>query len=198
MSNRMVLSKLLKDNNFVVSRNRLTKYNFSGQQINSYLKNNLLVSIDKGKGIYASPNYLEDPYYVSQLRIKKGIISLSTALYLYGFSDRVPDKIDLTVPRGYKNSALKDEFVLHQQDLKFYKLGIEERKSPQDHLIKIYSLDRTMAEILRPRNHIDSEIINSAFKQYIQSSKKNIAKLMYFAGLFRTTTKVQTYLEVLL
>lgn len=198
MSNRMVLSKLLKDNNFVVSRNRLTKYNFSGQQINSYLKNNLLVSIDKGKGIYASPNYLEDPYYVSQLRIKKGIISLSTALYLYGFSDRVPDKIDLTVPRGYKNSALKDEFVLHQQDLKFYKLGIEERKSPQDHLIKIYSLDRTMAEILRPQNHIDSEIINSAFKQYIQSSKKNIAKLMYFAGLFRTTTKVQTYLEVLL
>lgn len=194
----MVLSKLLKDNNFVVSRNRLTKYNFSGQQINSYLKNNLLVSIDKGKGIYASPNYLEDPYYVSQLRIKKGIISLSTALYLYGFSDRVPDKIDLTVPRGYKNSALKDEFVLHQQDLKFYKLGIEERKSPQDHLIKIYSLDRTMAEILRPQNHIDSEIINSAFKQYIQSSKKNIAKLMYFAGLFRTTTKVQTYLEVLL
>lgn len=172
MSNRMVLSKLLKDNNFVVSRNRLTKYNFSGQQINSYLKNNLLVSIDKGKGIYASPNYLEDPYYVSQLRIKKGIISLSTALYLYGFSDRVPDKIDLTVPRGYKNSALKDEFVLHQQDLKFYKLGIEERKSPQDHLIKIYSLDRTMAEILRPQNHIDSEIINSAFKQYIQSSKK--------------------------
>lgn len=198
MSNRMVLSKLLKDNNFVVSRNRLTKYNFSGQQINSYLKNNLLVSIDKGKGIYASPNYLEDPYYVSQLRIKKGIISLSTALYLYGFNDRVPDKIDLTVPRGYKNSALKDEFVLHQQDLKFYKLGIEERKSPQDHLIKIYSLDRTMAEILRPQNHIDSEIINSAFKQYIQSSKKNIAKLMYFAGLFRTTTKVQTYLEVLL
>ena len=82
MSNRMVLSKLLKDNNFVVSRNRLTKYNFSGQQINSYLKNNLLVSIDKGKGIYASPNYLEDPYYVSQLRIKKGIISLNTAAYM--------------------------------------------------------------------------------------------------------------------
>lgn len=67
------------------------------------------------KGIYGSPHHIEDPFYVIQLRLKKGIISLASALYLYVLSDRVPDKIDLTFPRGYKNPNLKNEIVAHQQ-----------------------------------------------------------------------------------
>lgn len=196
MANKSILQDLLKKNNYVISRGQLTKENFSGQQIKQYLKNNNLVLIDKG--IYGSPNHLEDSFYAIQLRLKRGIISLNSALYLYGLSDRVPDKIDLTFPRGYKNSSLKEQVVAHQQTTKTYSLGIETIKTPQKKKVRTYSLDRTMAEILRPQNHVDPEIIGNAFKQYITKPNKNIAKLMYFAKIFKTTKKVQNYIEVLL
>lgn len=106
MANIETLNKLLKTNNYVISRKQLSKLNFSGQQIQGYIKNMKLTLLDKG--IYGSPNHLEDTFYVTQLRLKRGIISLNSALYLYGLSDRVPDKVDLTFPRGYKNSRLKD------------------------------------------------------------------------------------------
>lgn len=196
MANIITLNKLLKENNYIASRKQLSEKNFSGQQIKKYLKDNVLVLLDKG--IYGSPNHLGDTFYTTQLRLQKGIISLNSALYLYGLSDRLPDKIDLTFPRGYKNSKLRNQIVAHQQLLHLYKLGIVTIKTPQGNEVKAYSLDRTMAEILRPQYHVDPEIINSAFKQYLKGINKNIAKLMYFAKAFKTTKKVRNYIEVLL
>lgn len=189
------LKVLLTKNDYVTAK-QLSELNFSGEQIKSYLKRNILVSFDRG--IYGSPDQLGDTFYITQLRLKKGIISLNSALYLYGLSDRVPDKIDMTFPRGYKNPKLKDEVVPHQQLSKLYKLGIIKVKTPQGNKVKVYSLDRTIAEILRPQNHVDPEIINTAFKLYLKSPQKNMAKLMYFAKIFKTTKKVNNYLEVLL
>lgn len=79
-----------------------------------------------------------------------------------------------------------------------YKLGINKVKTPRGNQVNVYSLDRTMAEILRPQNQVDPEIINKAFKLYLKGPKKNIAKLMYFAKIFKTTKKVKNYVEVLL
>lgn len=79
-----------------------------------------------------------------------------------------------------------------------YKLGINKVKTPQENQVNVYSLDRTMAEILRPQNQVDPEIINKAFKLYLKGPKKNIAKLMYFAKIFKITKKVKNYVEVLL
>lgn len=176
MADKATLNKLLEANNYVISRKQLSEKNYSGQQIKKYLKDNILIILDKG--IYGSPNHLEDPYYVIQKRLKKGIISLNSALYLYGLSDRVPDKIDLTFPAGYKNASLKEQISAHQQILKLYKLGITTIQTLQGNTVKIYSLDRTMAEILCPQNHVDPEIVNKAFKQYLKQKEKNIAKLV--------------------
>lgn len=156
----------------------------------------MLILLDKG--VYGSPDHLEDTFYVTQLRLKKGIISLSSAFYLYGLSDRLPDKIELTFPRGYKNSNLKKQVTAHQQIPSLYKLGINKVKTPRGNQVNVYSLDRTMAEILRPQNQVDPEIINKALKLYLKGPKKNIAKLMYFAKIFKTTKKVKNYVEVLL
>ncbi|MEB3363585.1 hypothetical protein SDC49_08600 [Lactobacillus sp. R2/2] len=123
---------------------------------------------------------------------------MNSALYLFGLSDRVPDKIDLTFPRGYKNSKLKEQIVSHQQVPQMYNLGIEIVKTPTGNNVRVYSIDRTMAEILRPQNHIDPEIINKAYKQYLKQPNKNIAKLLYFARKFKIVKKVQEYLEILL
>ncbi|WP_233335799.1 hypothetical protein [Lactobacillus sp. W8093] len=196
MTDKSELENLLKQNNYVLSRKQLTKKNYSGQQIKSYIRDNMLILIDKG--IYGSPNHLEDAFYTIQLRLKKGIISLNSALYLFGLSDRVPDKIDLTFPRGYKNSKLKEQIVSHQQVPQMYNLGIEIVKTPAGNNVRVYSIDRTMAEILRPQNHIDPEIINKAYKQYLKQPNKNIAKLLYFARKFKIVKKVQEYLEILL
>ena len=148
MTDKSELENLLKQNNYVLSRKQLTKKNYSGQQIKSYIRDNMLILIDKG--IYGSPNHLEDAFYTIQ---------------------QVPQ---------------------------MYNLGIEIVKTPTGNNVRVYSIDRTMAEILRPQNHIDPEIINKAYKQYLKQPNKNIAKLLYFARKFKTVKKVQEYLEILL
>ena len=160
------------------------------------MENIILILLDKG--IYGSPDCLGDPFYTVQLRLCKGIISFSSALYLYRYSDRVPEKIELTFPNGYKNSKLKDQVICHQQLPMLYKLGVTLVKTPQNNKVKVYSLTRTMAEIVRPQNQVDPEIINKVFKKYAIVPEKNIAKLKYFSSQFRTTDKVRNYLEVLL
>ena len=52
MANIITLNKLLKENNYIASRKQLSEKNFSGQQIKKYLKDNVLVLLDKG--IYGS------------------------------------------------------------------------------------------------------------------------------------------------
>ena len=76
--------------------------------------------------------------------------------------------------------------------------GITQTESFNGNVINLYTPERTLAEILRPINAVDIEIITNAFKMWNKEKKKDINTLMSFAEKFRVTRKVNSYLEVLL
>lgn len=197
MANQLELRNLLKQNDGVLTRSQLTEHNFSGRQIKLYLKKGLLCL--SYRGIYTSPDTLDDPFYVAQLRYPKGIISLETALYLYGFSDRVPERIDLTFPHGTTfNEENNVDIKAHFQVDKLQQIGIKKIKTLNGHVVKAYSLDRTMVEILRNINHVEPEIVNQAFLQYAQSSQRNTRYFLKYAKKFNISKKAEIRLGALL
>ena len=53
------------------------------------------------RGFYTKKNILVDEFIILQSKSKNAIYSNATALYLYGFSNRIPIKYDITINNGY-------------------------------------------------------------------------------------------------
>lgn len=189
------LSKFSSSDRSTFTRKELKKY-FSNYDISKMEKNNDIERSERG--IYTLNDYLPDMFSIYQLKYQRGIYCLNSALYLLNFSDRCPDKLDMMFPQGYNTSKISIEVNAHTQLSKYFDLGMIRIKTIDGNEVKTYGLERTLAEILRPQNHVDSDIITNAYKKWASSSNQNIGKLLMFAQKFKTINQVQNYLEVLL
>lgn len=151
------------------------------------------------RGVYTLPGVWEDEFVVIQSRYKRGIYSLDTVLYLTDLTDRTPIRFNMTFPYGYNLTNPKaDGISCAGIRSSLYEIGITELVTPSGNTVRGYSVERTLCEILQPRNHIDIQIITEAFKRYIKRTERNISLLSEFAKLLKVEDKVKSYLEVLL
>ena len=58
-------------------------------------------------------------------------------------------------------------------------------------------MERTICDIIRDRNKIDSQIFNTALKEYIKRKDKNLNLLYKYAKEFNILKILKMYLEVL-
>lgn len=189
--------KIAKENNGFVTTQQVVDLGFQRGTL-KYLS-------DVGKlervtrGIYILPEFLEDEFYCIQNRFKRGVFSHDTALFLHGLSDRTPNAFCMTFPRNYNDSSPKTENIRSfrcTEDL--YNLGIIEMKSPSGNTIKVYSVEKTLCDILRTSSHTDIQVISLTFKEYSKLSNKNIPLLSEYAKILKVDAKLRSYLEVLL
>lgn len=194
------MTDIVLENKFFSSQSTFSKKQlkalFSDYEIKKLLKSGKIERLDHG--IYNKADSFSDIFKANQLKYQKGIYCLNTSLYLWGFSDRYPEKLDMMFPRGYNPSNLSSEIIPHTQVQSLFNDGITTTQTLDGNEVKLYTLERTLAEILRPQNHIDPEIIISAYKSWAKQDNKDLNQLVKFAQRFKTLPQVQTYLEVLL
>lgn len=163
----------------------------------------LLKMIEEGKveveekGLYRLPDTYLDEWFVAQNRFSKGIFSLETALWLHGLSLTVPFEMTMSFPYGTNTKNIKEEGIRPIILRSHYDEGIVEIDRQAGQKIKVYEVERVLAECLRPVYQVDVQIIGPAFKKYFQLHKVNLPKLFHYAQLFRVTNKLQSYMEVL-
>ena len=151
-----------------------------------------------GRGLYVKQDAWPDDLYLLQQKYPRGIFSHDTALYLLGYSDRVPLTYEITFPKGYNAASLKQIDVSVKRVIpEIYNQGITEVESGFGHKVKIYELERTLCDIVRGRGS-EIQIVLDAMKRYAQSPDKNMMKLMHYAKLLHVIPKVMNYMKVLL
>ena len=151
------------------------------------------------RGVYTLPGVWEDEFVVIQSRYKRGIYSLDTVLYLTDLTDRTPIRFNMAFPCGYNLTNPKADGILCRGiQSSLYDIGISEIVTPSGNTVRGYSVERTLCEILQPKNHTDIQIITEAFKRYTKKTERNISLLSEFAKLLKVEDKVKSYLEVLL
>lgn len=98
-------------------------------------------------GIYQLKSFFTDDYYEVALANKNIIFSNETALYLHGYTNRVPNMISVTVPSGYN---------LHKKNLKYYytkqetiNLGVIQVLTENDNPVNAYDIHRTICDIIK-------------------------------------------------
>jgi len=79
-----------------------------------------------------------------------------------------------------------------------HEVGVQMAKSSFDNPIKVYSIERTMCDIIRSRNRIDGQILNQALKQFVKLKSVDYSLLMDYAKKLKIETILTDYLEVLL
>lgn len=151
-------------------------------------------------GLYQLKGKIIDDFALISSNSNRVIFSHQTALYLYDLSDRTPNVFHISVPQGYNASHIKKRYAdlqVHYVKKDLYELGKTEIKSPQDNMISVYDMDRTICDIIIDREKIDKQIFTDALKRYFKSTNKNLRQLIKYSRAFNIEAKVRQYLEVL-
>ena len=152
-----------------------------------------------GRGVYVLPDIWDDEMFAIQNRFKRGIFSCDTALFLWGMTDRTPNKFCMTFPATYNLTGAKKENIRCSQVIDdLYEMGLTEIETPAHNIVRVYNRERTLCDILKKSNQTDIQLITQAFKEYARLKSKDISLLSEYSKLFRVSEKVRSYLEVLL
>lgn len=196
MTNINRIMHIISANGGIVTTKELQKLNIHRGYLQTLVKRGVLEH--STRGVYILPDKFDDEFFNLQNRFERGIFSNGTALYLLGFSDRTPNKFDMTFPASYNTSSANQEVIAHRVKKELYENGIVSVKTPGGNDVNVYCIEHTLCDILQARYCIDIQIITDAYKKYARYKYKNLNQLMNFSKLARVEEKVRRYMEVLL
>ncbi len=141
----------------------VTNNNISRTYLTKLVKENKIERVSRD--IYIKKNELTDEFIILQSKSKNAIYSNTTALYLYGLSNRIPIKYDIIINSGYNGSLQKNDDVnLFYIKKELLNLGVTNYKLSSGNIIKVYDLDKTICDIIKNKKKIDAELFNKAIR----------------------------------
>lgn len=191
-----LLAQLVKKADGLLITADALQQGISKDQIYGYIRENNLEKV--GRGIYAAGDAWIDEMYLLQLRFSRAVYSYDTALYLYDLAEKEPIPLTVTVPAKYNTISLNDTAKIYYVKESWYNIGICETKSPEGNKIKVYDRERTICDIIRKRDNMDTAVFNYALKEYVKSPEKDYSRLLSYAKTFRVESKLRNIMGVLL
>lgn len=149
-------------------------------------------------GVYVAKDAWHDELYLLQLANSRIIFSHETALMLNGLAEREPKDISVTVKAGYNASHLRKKGVrIHQVKPELFELGETKLKTPFGNTVRAYDAERTLCDIIRNKDAMDSQVFGYAVREYMHG-RKDLNRLMSYAKELKVDSEIRTYTEVLL
>jgi len=165
--------------------NGITKY-----ELKKLLASNTLERISKGY-YKLEKQEISDIGIVSKV-VQGAVLCFDSALFHYGYSDRIPSAIHIAINKDISKSKVKFDYpfvIAYFVEPFLLELGVE-KTTIDDTEILIYSRDRLICDCLFYENKMDIELLNKAITNYIKDPKKNISKLMEYAKIRKVEKKV--------
>ena len=197
MNDSQRILDLVRQNNGVITTAMIVEEGFSRGSLKYLADTGKLERVSRG--VYTLPEAWEDEFVNIQSRYKRGVFSLETALFVCDLTDRTPAKFYMTFPSTYNlTNPKRDGIVCKGMREPLYSLGITELITPGGNKVKSYCAERTLCDILKPRNRTDVQVVTDALKRYAFQKEKNIPLLSEYAKAVHVEDKLRSYLEVLL
>ncbi len=131
------------------------------------------------------------------VRAPKAVVCLISALYLHGLTTQIPHQVYIALPQSAEKPRL-DYPPLNIVWLteKSYSSGITEYLldgSP----VKVYSIEKTVADCFKFRNKIGLDVALEALKDYLKMPDRDLDRLIACAKIDRVENLLRRYIEVL-
>jgi len=188
------IKTIIEKNNGILLTSDLQKHNIPRQYIVELTNQGYIEKVQRG--VYVLTGMNANEFFCMQQKYKKGIFSHNTALYFYHLTDRTPFKLDMTFPNNIRldNDLVSCHYILPEN----YELGLTTITLPDRTNLKIYDMERTICDIIKNRNKIDSQIVISALKEYAKRKDKNLILLFKYAKILKVDKVLREYMEVLI
>jgi predicted transcriptional regulator of viral defense system len=149
-------------------------------------------------GQYIQPDDIPDELYLLQQRSRKIVFSHETALFLHDIAERTPIHHTLTIPSNSKLSpSLSGGIKIYYIKPELHDMGLCSVPSKMGNEVVAYNIERTICDILRSRNRVESQTVAAAMKYYTTKKSQDWGLLSKYAEIFRITKLLRHYLEVL-
>jgi predicted transcriptional regulator of viral defense system len=126
------------------------------------------------------------------------ILNMDTALFYYGYSDRMPLAWHMAVSKDSGKSRFKINYpFVRPYFVEPALLGMGLSSGEIDgNQMRIYDKERAICDCLRYRNKMDREIFVKAIQRYVNDTSKNIPRMMQYAKKLRLTDAVKNLVGV--
>lgn len=184
------------ENGFVLTGENVSK-GLSKSEFYKEIKENRYEKV--AQGLYASPDTWIDEEFLVQHRCPKAVFSHDSALYFHDLVDREPLQPTITIYTGYNPQRLKQAGVkVYTVKKELLDLGKCTVTNNMGNEIYMYNLERTICDLIRSRNSIEIQDFQSALKNYVKKSNKDLTKLMQYAKKFNIENILRKYMEILI
>ena len=162
-----------------------------------YVSSKKLVRIRRG--VYAKNGAVDDLFQL-QSRYPKIVYSGTTALYLLGLTDRIPDSIEFTIPKGcrVRKESIGPNVICHiENNVELFDLGNVSAETMFGNSVTCFSKEKMVVEMIRKRDDYDSELFLKAVKTFLKGKDKDMELLFKYARMRKMEEKVYRILEAM-
>lgn len=153
------------------------------------------------RGIYrlADQATISNPDLVTvAMRIPQAVVCLISALAFHELTTQIPHAVYIALKKGAEPPRLAyPPISVHRFSAASLNAGIEQ------HLIdgvkvRIYSPEKTLADVFKFRNKIGMDVVLEALNLYKTRKAFNLGELLKYAGICRIEKVVRPYLEAMI
>ena len=158
--------------------------------------NGILEQISRGTYRLVDLPPIGNPDLVTvSLRFPKAVVCLISALSYHGMATQIPHEVSVAVPREARMPSLDYPPVhAYRFSTEAFESGIEKHQI-DGVTVRIYSVEKTLADCFKYRNKIGMDVVLEALKLYRGQKKFNMEKLLKCARVCRVEKVMKPYLE---
>lgn len=182
-TNSSKLGDILNKNGGYITRRQVDQNGIQSWFLTDFVRKENLEKL--AAGFYAKPDWITDDFLVFQYKYPKFIFSYESALYLLNLADSLPQTFEVTGPKNYRPFSPKENIAIIHTDYKkeTYEFGIAEVETNLGNKVLAYNAEKTVCDLIRRSEKIDSEIYTKALYNYSKLKNKNPSRLIEYAKI---------------
>jgi predicted transcriptional regulator of viral defense system len=192
--------KIFQENDGILRTQEAIKLGINPKTLYTMASKGLVKKLSRGVFILTAQETSIDPDFLAiAKRYPKAVICLSSALHHYGLLRSKPNYLHIALPQGTHHIQIDDPPIksFYLQD-EVYSMGIEVQQIGKV-TVKIYDVEKTIADCFKFRNKIGEEIAFEAIKNYYFDFliEKDFEKLYYYGEINKVSSHIRTAMSFL-
>ena len=193
ITEKALLEKLIMDRGGIVKTADLENAGFGYRKLQKLLEEGFLKKLKNGYYTLYKDGKSDDE--MVRILFPDGILTMTSALYVYGFIDEKPDHYSIAIDKNVSRSRFKIEdpkvvpYYVEKSALDF---GVTKAEFGGGEM-NIYTPERLLCEILKYESKLDKQIVDKAVDKFVDKyrSQSKIDMLMLMESAVRRQVKVK-------
>lgn len=167
------------------------------RRVLAFVEEGLLIRVKSG---YYTTKYFEcsEEGWIYKLFGEDGILTMESALYVYGYLKDRPYKWSIAINKNTSKSRFKIDYPVvepYYTESEVLELGVTETDFAGGRM-KIYTKERLVCDLLKYQEKVNREDFKKGVLGYIMDEDKDVAFLMEYAKERKVLKKVQSMIGI--